>query len=194
MNESNRISASRIRNKLFWKLGIRSDPSGACPSTYIRKCHEVESTSSEDDTIMTELHTSTRSSISHCEVNSVEGLPPLFSQSCLLNHHQKTINQKKGVVFNEKVQVITIPSRNDYSERVKQVLWASHKEMIENTQRNTYEFVVAEGRDWRHAVEEKEMYLCEFSDGCKDFVHPIHFQKNFEHNRYAGDILATRLF
>lgn len=200
IKNNNKSSGSRIRNKLFWKLGIHSKSIGdTCSIT--KRDHSNKIAPALDSRNIPKDHksfsipespTSVRSSIAQCGVDSVLKIPPLSLPSCLLKtrqrgqYHEKIYENSKGVVFNEKVLVMTIPSRNDYSARVKQVLWVNQNEMLENAQRNAYEFVVAEGRDWRRAGEESEMYFCEFSNGSKEFVHPIHFQKKNQPTGYRG--------
>lgn len=52
--------------------------------------------------------------------------------------------QKKRLNFNETVEVIPIPMRNEYSNRVRSRLWSNAIEIHENAARNTVEFA-AEG-------------------------------------------------
>jgi hypothetical protein len=51
---------------------------------------------------------------------------------------------KKSLLFNETVEVIPIPTRHEYSNRVRSRLWSNAVEIYENAARNTVEFA-AEG-------------------------------------------------
>jgi hypothetical protein len=79
---------------------------------------------------------------------------------------------KKRCNFNETVEVVPIPMRNEYSNRVKSRLWNNAMEIHENAARNALEFA-SEGWDWRNVVEDDEMYICSASG---ELVHPIHYE------------------
>jgi len=53
-------------------------------------------------------------------------------------------SRKKRCNFNEQVEVVPIPMRTEYSNRVRTRLWSSAMEIHENAARNTIEFA-AEG-------------------------------------------------
>lgn len=83
--------------------------------------------------------------------------------------HQKT---KRRISFDNKVEVVPIPMRSEYSSRVKHRLWTNTTEIRQNAARNAVEFA-AEGWDWRTVVVEEGMYLCTVTG---DRIHPIHYE------------------
>ncbi len=80
------------------------------------------------------------------------------------NHH--------AVRFKDTVSVIPIPSRYQYSDRIKQCVWSNRMELREMAQRNLMEYE-AEGFDWRNVVVEEDMYI-DATNG--DLIHPCHLQ------------------
>lgn len=92
------------------------------------------------------------------------------------HHHQQqhkqntTQKQKRVVNFNNKVDVIPIPMRNEYSSRISKHLWHNSYELYEMVLRNQEEFR-HEGWNWRNVLEDDEMYVC---TATGDKIHPIH--------------------
>jgi hypothetical protein len=80
-----------------------------------------------------------------------------------------TPTRNPSVSFCTSVTVILIPSRTDYSDRIKHSLWTSAKELKEQVSRNCVEYAF-EDWDWRRAVEEPNMILYH-----GQMVHPCHF-------------------
>mmetsp|Transcript_18147 Transcript_18147/g.29303 ORF Transcript_18147/g.29303 Transcript_18147/m.29303 type:complete len:214 (+) Transcript_18147:65-706(+) len=74
------------------------------------------------------------------------------------------------VRFNTVVSVVQIPSRNQYSKRIKQSLWRDRDELSEMVERNMEEFR-AENFDWRSVVLDDDMYV-DSTNG--ELVHPCH--------------------
>jgi len=72
--------------------------------------------------------------------------------------------------FKDTVSVIPIPSRYQYSDRIKQCMWSNRIELREMAQRNLIEFE-SEGFDWRNVVVEEDMYI-DAANGR--LVHPCH--------------------
>jgi hypothetical protein len=52
----------------------------------------------------------------------------------------RSTRKAKSLTFNETVAVVPIPTRNEYSSRVRSRLWSSALELQENAVRNTIEF------------------------------------------------------
>ena len=46
----------------------------------------------------------------------------------------------KRITFEEKVEVVPIPMRNEYSTRIRTRLWSNATEIYQNAARNTVEF------------------------------------------------------
>jgi hypothetical protein len=76
------------------------------------------------------------------------------------------------VAFQEDVEVVPIPTRYEYSDRIKSRIWSNRHELQENAERNALEFA-AEGWNWRTVTEDDGMFICSVSG---ELVHPIHLQ------------------
>lgn len=85
-------------------------------------------------------------------------------------------NTTSSVRFNTVVSGVKIPSRNQYSSRIKQTLWRDRYELSEMVERNTTEFH-AENYDWNQVVLDDEMYV-DASSGEK--VHPCHVEGSYD--------------
>jgi len=78
----------------------------------------------------------------------------------------------KGVRFNPDVAVLQIPTRQEYSQRIKQHLWYTASQLQVMQQRNTIEFA-ADGFNVDQVCEEDEHYR---SKTTGELIHPIHFE------------------
>lgn len=76
------------------------------------------------------------------------------------------------IAFQDAVEVLPIPTRYEYSDRIKSRIWSNRHELQENAERNALEFA-AEGWNWRNVTEDEGMYICSVSG---ELVHPIHLQ------------------
>lgn len=81
-----------------------------------------------------------------------------------------TFPVKARVQFNENADVVRIPSRYQYSERIRKVLWSNKHEIMENAERNIIEFE-SEGWDWQNVVLDDEMFI---DSATGSLVHPCH--------------------
>ncbi len=108
--------------------------------------------------------------------------PPSSSNSSLATSHERTIQ------FQDEVLVLPIPSRHDYSERIKKFLWSGAEELSETIERNRAEFA-SEGWDWHSVLEDDEMYVDAKSG---ELVHPIWLEEE-EHDTMMMDALVESL-
>ncbi len=83
-----------------------------------------------------------------------------------------------SVRFNTVVSGVKIPSRNQYSRRIKQTLWRDRYELSEMVERNTTEFH-AENYDWKQVVLDDEMYVDATSG---ERVHPCHVEGSYHYD------------
>ena len=88
----------------------------------------------------------------------------------LKNHGGIPQKTDSRIQFNSVVQSMPIPSHQDYSDRVKRLLWSNGNEIRENAQRNAREFAF-EGWSAQCVLEEDQMYL---DVGSMEFIHPVH--------------------
>lgn len=84
-----------------------------------------------------------------------------FAASPAANHRRNDGNNspmippaKKGVHFNDMVEVRYVPLHSDYSQRVRQKYWNSAEELWQMAARNSLEFA-SEGYDYTQAIEEE---------------------------------------
>jgi hypothetical protein len=72
------------------------------------------------------------------------------------------------IAFEDQVEVMPIPTRHEYSNRIKSRIWSNRYELQENAERNAVEFA-SEGWNWRNVTEDEGMYICSVSG---ELVHP----------------------
>jgi hypothetical protein len=83
-----------------------------------------------------------------------------------VNTHVK--QKATRIAFMDEVEVVPIPTRHEYSDRIKSKIWSNRHELQENAERNAVEFA-SEGWNWRTVTEDEGMYICSASG---ELVHP----------------------
>jgi len=89
------------------------------------------------------------------------------------NHHQNSakIHRRRRLVFSSDVEVVPIPMRSEYSNRIKERMYSNRVELSENAQRNVVEFE-AEGWDASTVLDdENQFYRCPLTG---ELIHPVH--------------------
>lgn len=118
--------------------------------------------------------------------------PPCISSVSSLNREPSSISckrkrtrQKRSVSLDKSVSVIPIPSRAEYSGRVRERIWSTSEELFANAARNSVEFA-SEGWNWRQAVEDEGMLV---HKPTGELIHPIHLQNALAciHQEEKGD-------
>ncbi|CAJ1938689.1 unnamed protein product [Cylindrotheca closterium] len=182
---SNDQASKRIRSRYLHKLGVVDSSSST----------SADSTSFSDETcsIGTTIDTtqSSKGSPKQRQLRRLGGRPveiqfqplkgsdgedenhgpsafaPLQRQRSLSLSENST-STATSVSFDNYVVVHPIPSRNAYSEDMKQAIWTNAKEEEESMQRNYLEFA-SEGMIWQNTLEEEDFFVYN-----NELVHPVH--------------------
>ena len=98
---------------------------------------------------------------------------------------KKSTKKSTKIAFQDEVEVLPIPTRYEYSERIKSRIWSNRHELQENAERNALEFA-SEGWDWKKVKEDDHMFICSQSG---ELVHPVHLQHLMQQEEAAGPSL-----
>jgi hypothetical protein len=108
--------------------------------------------------------------------NGLFGSLHTSSNSSRIHHHRRANSM---VHFNTVVSCVEIPSRTQYSKRIKQSLWRDREELDAMVERNKKEFRF-ENYDWHSVVLDDDMYVDSING---ELVHPCHVRGyDFEDN------------
>lgn len=177
-------SSKQIRLRLLTQLGFQQ-PTECFQNKRNRQPNETLGRSRSFDTTINDRSTFDSkydSSLTVASSSSSHGSADSSSR-------EQSINRcRRSVSFDDTVHVTLIPSRRDYSERVRRYLWPDPIELKENASRNCYEFA-SEGWDWQKVVDDSEMYNIE---GEK--IHPIHLRSMSRSTSLQDGFLATFSF
>mmetsp|Transcript_947 Transcript_947/g.1936 ORF Transcript_947/g.1936 Transcript_947/m.1936 type:complete len:304 (-) Transcript_947:253-1164(-) len=86
---------------------------------------------------------------------------------------KNTINipRRRRLIISDAVEVVPIPMRSEYSNRIKERMYSGRVELSENAQRNVVEFE-AEGWDATTVLDdENQFYKCPLTG---ELIHPVH--------------------
>lgn len=102
-----------------------------------------------------------------------------------MNDNHNT-NRRRKLTFHDEVQIVPIPMRSEYSNRIKERMYSGRVELSENAQRNVVEFE-SEGWDATTVLEdETQFYKCPLTG---ELIHPVHlayFNKTGEGAGYSS--------
>jgi len=104
----------------------------------------------------------------HKKSNSTGALMSDVMSDTNPNNTKSSSTTTKTIMFRDEVDVMPIPTRHEYSNRIKSRIWSNRHELQENAERNAVEFA-AEGWNWRTVTEDEGMYICSLSG---DLIHP----------------------
>jgi hypothetical protein len=161
----NKENDRRIRNRLIRSLGIIEDSSPTAAA--IRKKHSL-SKPPPPRSILSEdiIEEPLKNHCSSRRRNKQQKKSEFKEQSP--EDQQQQLHSK--IQFNSVVQIKTIPSHVDYSDRVRKHLWSNRHELRESTERNMREFAF-ERWSVHHVLEEDDMF---YDRRSLEFVHPVH--------------------
>ena len=172
---SSSSSSWRIRARYLQRLGV-APPSSAGPSTSRKKIAPLPQSVKTGSCSQQRRRTRRERSSSVEILKNDHGVK---DETLTTESNPPSSPISSSVVrFQPSVEVHSVPSRNEYSNRIKQALWMPPLEMEEMVTRNSIEFA-SEGWDWRHAAEEED-FVCigggnvHQPGSSGEWIHPAH--------------------
>jgi hypothetical protein len=119
----------------------------------------------------------------HSDVDSNHSGTEADASSTSSSPNSTNSNSTSTVQFHETVSVVEIPSRYQYSNRIKKFIWSNSYEISEMAERNTIEFE-SEGYDWRNVVMDDDMLIDSING---ELIHPCHYWNNDDDDGFGDD-------
>ena len=160
MMSTSQDSSDRSRTKLLNRLGLFQHPPSLVAGVHGRQgiASSFLTSISRDKRSVLGSYTPVKVQLKECRSDSET------------SELATTSRRGPAVQFDSMVSVVHIPSRNQYSPRIKKHIWADSVEIMEMAERNMIEFE-HEGFDWRSVVLEDDMYVDSYNG---DLIHPCH--------------------
>ena len=160
MMSTSQYSSDRSRTKLLNRLGLFQHPPSLVAGVHGRQgiASSFLTSISRDKRSVLGSYTPVKVQLKECRSDSET------------SELATTSRRGPAVQFDSMVSVVHIPSRNQYSPRIKKHIWADSVEIMEMAERNMIEFE-HEGFDWRSVVLEDDMYVDSYNG---DLIHPCH--------------------
>jgi len=174
----------RIRSRLLNRLGIEKECAVAAARSEASSVVQLGALNAYNEVLKTDYGQPDKSlaqlfETQSCEESSLATSPG--AESVL----EKQASLPKQTRFDVNVLVHPIPSRSQYSERIRSALWSDPVEIQQNAARNSFEFA-AEGWKWEQVAED----MVVTQDGER--VHPIHFVQEHSLNKHFCDVFASQ--
>jgi hypothetical protein len=185
-----RVSSKRLRSDLFNKLGIV--PESAPASSYSNPRASVLGPIKVVKAPLKGLGDDNEKKAPRSGNNLLDTLGSFFkvgspsadsittlattddSSSCAssLDGSVSSPQRRRCLTFHEEVSVVTIPRRDQYSNRIQQHLWHAPEQLQTAVQRATIEFA-ADGWQWEQVRTDQQHIVCPISG---QLIHPVHFE------------------
>ncbi len=178
-------NASRIRSRFLHRLGIEKAPSQTLSAGKQPHC-KVGLVNAK---YRPQPPSRTRCHAPNASLSATISDSPL-STTCFNSTSASKDRRNRAVTFQDEVTTYLIPTRYEYSERVRGQLWSSPEELQRNAVRNAVEFA-SEGWDWRKVVLDHDM-IRNFLTG--ELIHPVHFyiKREFNLHQHFVHVMAAR--